>query len=136
MPDESDAFRISGVELSGRGTWGKQGAVLHEAAFRRGMDRAQRQARVALAAADNAHYFRSGRTKVTALAPDQAYVLLDSGTWLQLDHERFDQLRVLIEEARALADKDGHLRLNRWQAGLWDSPPTTSEDCSTTDRAT
>jgi hypothetical protein len=57
----------------------------------------------------------------TALAVGDDHLLLDSGTWFALDHPELDQLRVLIEEARQLVDRDGDtLRLRPEQAGLWE----------------
>ena len=56
-----------------------------------------------------------------ALAVGDDHLLLDSGTWFALDHPELDQLRVLIEEARQLVDRDGDtLRLRPEQAGLWE----------------
>lgn len=60
------------------------------------------------------------RAVFTALALGQDHVLLDSGTWFALDHAEFDRLRALIDEARSLSDREGPLRISRWQAGLWD----------------
>ena len=47
-------------------------------------------------------------------------MLLDDGTWFELTTPRFDRLRQLIEEARALHDPntDGGLRLSPYQVGL------------------
>lgn len=57
----------------------------------------------------------------TALAVGDDHLLLDSGTWFALDHPELDQLRVLIEEARQLVDRDGDtLHLRPEQAGLWE----------------
>jgi superfamily II DNA or RNA helicase len=56
-----------------------------------------------------------------ALARAQDYMILPSGTYFPLDSERFEQLRRLIEEARALQDGSGKsLRVSRFQASLWD----------------
>jgi superfamily II DNA or RNA helicase len=55
-----------------------------------------------------------------ALAQDQQYLILPSGTYFSLDREEFRQLRELIAESRALEDAPpGALRVNRFQAGLW-----------------
>ncbi|RZU32510.1 SNF2 family DNA or RNA helicase [Blastococcus saxobsidens] len=56
-----------------------------------------------------------------ALAAGEEHLLLDSGTWFDIRRPEFDQLRRLIEEARALQDGDRPgLRISRYQAGLWD----------------
>ncbi|QIK71796.1 hypothetical protein G7070_05290 [Propioniciclava coleopterorum] len=64
----------------------------------------------------------------TALAVGDDHLLLDSGTWFSLDHPELDQLRVVIEEARQLVDRDGdtlHLRPSRpacgrnWSPSVW-----------------
>jgi superfamily II DNA or RNA helicase len=56
-----------------------------------------------------------------ALASGDSHLVLDSGTYFRLDRPEFEQLRRLIEEARALQDRDGDsLRISRYQVGLWD----------------
>ncbi|AQX15637.1 hypothetical protein BCR15_07630 [Tessaracoccus lapidicaptus] len=57
-----------------------------------------------------------------ALAAGDEALLLDSGTWFSLDIPELHDLRRLIEEARDLVDPDspGTLRLNPFQAGLWE----------------
>nr|WP_269440655.1 DEAD/DEAH box helicase [Micromonospora tarapacensis] len=56
-----------------------------------------------------------------ALAQDQQYLILPSGSYFALDRPEFGQLRELIAESRALADAPpGTLRVGRFQAGLWD----------------
>jgi superfamily II DNA or RNA helicase len=56
-----------------------------------------------------------------ALASGEEFVLLASGTWFDVRRPEFDQLRKLIEEARALQDADRPgLRISRYQAGLWE----------------
>ena len=55
-----------------------------------------------------------------ALAQQQEYLILPSGTYFGLDREEFRQLATLIAEARALQDTPGGtVRLSRFQAGLW-----------------
>lgn len=55
-----------------------------------------------------------------ALAEDRRYLVLPSGAYLGLDRPEFQQLRQLIEEARALSDAPpGRLRVGRFQAGMW-----------------
>ncbi|MDJ0311890.1 DEAD/DEAH box helicase [Arthrobacter sp. H35-D1] len=57
----------------------------------------------------------------SALAAGQSRMLLPSGAHFSLDRPELHQLRELIEEARSLNDnKDGELRISRFQAGLWD----------------
>ena len=57
----------------------------------------------------------------TALAKGKSYLLLVDGLHFSLDDERFHALRDLIEEARAMQDTmGGTLRVNRFQAGLFD----------------
>ena len=55
-----------------------------------------------------------------ALAAGDEHLMLSSGNYFRLDQPEFLQLRRLIEEARALQDKEGPLRISRYQAGLWD----------------
>lgn len=55
-----------------------------------------------------------------ALATGEEYLMLANGNYFRLDQPEFLQLRRLIEEARALQDHDGPLRISRYQAGLWD----------------
>ncbi len=56
-----------------------------------------------------------------ALAAADSYMILPSGTYFSLDCEPFLTLRKLIEEARALQDVPSRtLRINRFQASLWD----------------
>lgn len=55
-----------------------------------------------------------------ALAEDRRYLVLPSGAYLSLDRPEFQQLRQLIEEARALSDAPpGRLWVGRFQAGMW-----------------
>jgi superfamily II DNA or RNA helicase len=55
-----------------------------------------------------------------ALAQEQEYLILPSGTYFSLDREEFRQLATLIAEARALQDTPSDtIRLSRFQAGLW-----------------
>jgi superfamily II DNA or RNA helicase len=57
----------------------------------------------------------------SALASGQSRMLLPSGAYFSLDRPELHQLRALIDEARGLNDnKDGQLRISRFQAGLWD----------------
>ena len=57
----------------------------------------------------------------SALAAGSTRMLLPSGAYFSLDRPELHQLRALIEEARSLNDnKDGELRISRFQAGLWD----------------
>jgi superfamily II DNA or RNA helicase len=56
-----------------------------------------------------------------ALSGDQSHMLLADGAYFSLEKPELQALRRLIEEARALADSPGGpLRINRFQAGLWD----------------
>ncbi|WP_405430285.1 DEAD/DEAH box helicase [Micromonospora sp. NBC_00617] len=56
-----------------------------------------------------------------ALAQEQQYLILPSGTYFTLERPEFQQLRDLIAESRALVDAPpGVLRVGRFQAGLWD----------------
>ena len=56
-----------------------------------------------------------------ALSQRQDYLILDTGVYFSLDRPELDQLRDLIEEARALQDRDRPgLRISRFQVGLWD----------------
>jgi superfamily II DNA or RNA helicase len=55
-----------------------------------------------------------------ALAREDSHLILASGTYFSIRRPELEQLRRLIEEARALQDRasDG-LRISRYQAGLW-----------------
>jgi superfamily II DNA or RNA helicase len=55
-----------------------------------------------------------------ALAAGEEHLMLSNGNYFRLDQPEFLQLRRLIEEARALQDHEGTLRISRYQAGLWD----------------
>ncbi|MFC4224249.1 DEAD/DEAH box helicase [Lysinibacter cavernae] len=55
-----------------------------------------------------------------ALANDEKYLVLPSGTFCSLTDERFQRLRALIEEARKLGEIHGDtVSISRFQAGLW-----------------
>ncbi|MFQ4149944.1 DEAD/DEAH box helicase [Arthrobacter sp. LAPM80] len=54
-----------------------------------------------------------------ALAAEQEHLMLPNGHYFLLDQPEFHQLRRLIEEARALQEPGGPLRISRYQAGLW-----------------
>jgi superfamily II DNA or RNA helicase len=56
-----------------------------------------------------------------ALSRGESHLLLADGTYFCLQKPELQELRRLIEEARALQDSpDGPLRISRFQAGLWD----------------
>jgi len=56
-----------------------------------------------------------------ALANGETHLVLDSGTWFEIDRPELEQLRVLIDEARGLQDKESDdLRISAYQADLWD----------------
>ena len=62
-------------------------------------------------------------TLFQALAAGRTRLVLLSGTWFSLQRPEFEQLRLLIEEARALQDLPGDgdgVRVSRFQAGLWE----------------
>jgi len=54
-----------------------------------------------------------------ALSKGQGKLLLIDGSYLSLDQPAFEQLRLLITEARALAEWNTGLRISRFQASLW-----------------
>lgn len=55
-----------------------------------------------------------------ALANDDPYLVLPSGTFCSLRDVRFQRLRALIEEARKLGEVHGDtVSISRFQAGLW-----------------
>jgi superfamily II DNA or RNA helicase len=61
------------------------------------------------------------REVFTALARDEDHLLLPDGGWFSLRKPQLQELRRLIEEARALQERpDGELRVSRYQAGLWE----------------
>ncbi|SDY38306.1 Superfamily II DNA or RNA helicase, SNF2 family [Modestobacter sp. DSM 44400] len=56
-----------------------------------------------------------------ALARGDSHLVLDSGTYFSLERPELEQLRRLIEEARALQDRESEgLRISRYQVGLWE----------------
>ena len=58
---------------------------------------------------------------IAALAQGEEQLMLDSGTWFQLDRPELHALRRLIEEARSLTDKESvGLRVTVFHAGLWE----------------
>jgi len=58
---------------------------------------------------------------LAALAHGAEQLILPDGTWFSLDVPELHALRRLVEEARALQDHEGEgLRINRFQAGLWE----------------
>ncbi|OMQ14906.1 helicase SNF2, partial [Modestobacter sp. VKM Ac-2676] len=60
-------------------------------------------------------------TLYKALAAGRTRLLLISGTYFSLQRPEFEQLRLLIEEARALQDVPGEgTRVSRYQASLWE----------------
>jgi superfamily II DNA or RNA helicase len=60
-------------------------------------------------------------TLFQALAAGRTRLVLLSGTWFSLQRPEFEQLRLLIEEARALRDVPGDgVQISRFQAGLWE----------------
>ncbi len=60
-------------------------------------------------------------TLFSALAAGRTRLVLLSGTWFSLQRPEFEQLRLLIEEARALQDVPGEgVKVSRYQAALWE----------------
>ncbi|MGB7979332.1 MAG: DEAD/DEAH box helicase [Candidatus Nanopelagicales bacterium] len=58
---------------------------------------------------------------LTALAHGDEQLILPSGSWFSLDRPELHSLRRIIEEARALQDHESdQLRINRYQAGMWE----------------
>jgi superfamily II DNA or RNA helicase len=55
-----------------------------------------------------------------ALSRGDTHLLLLDGAYFSLEKPELMTLRTLIEEARALTDSEGPLRLSPFQAGLWD----------------
>ncbi|HLH59123.1 MAG TPA: SNF2-related protein [Streptosporangiaceae bacterium] len=56
-----------------------------------------------------------------ALATKASHLLLPDGAYFSLEKPELEILRRLIDEARALQDRqDGPIRISRFQAGLWD----------------
>ncbi len=59
-------------------------------------------------------------TLLTALTHGEGHVILDSGTWFRTDTPELEELRRLLEEARAIQDDpDAPIRLTPYQADLW-----------------
>ncbi len=58
---------------------------------------------------------------LTALGHGDERLILPSGSWFSLDRPELHSLRRIIEEARALQDHESdQLRINRYQAGMWE----------------
>jgi superfamily II DNA or RNA helicase len=55
-----------------------------------------------------------------ALSRDQSHLLLADGAYFSLQKPELQALRTLIEEARALQDAAGSLKISRFQVDLWD----------------
>ncbi|MDO8148531.1 DEAD/DEAH box helicase [Isoptericola sp. b515] len=55
----------------------------------------------------------------TALVRGQKRLLLTDGSWLRLNHASLRRLRNLVDEASALEDVPGRLRVSRYDAELW-----------------
>lgn len=56
-----------------------------------------------------------------ALSTGAEFLVLETGVYVPLDNPVLDRLRELIEEARALQDRDRpQLRISRFQTALWD----------------
>ncbi|MBX4167619.1 DEAD/DEAH box helicase [Rhodococcus sp. DMU2021] len=62
------------------------------------------------------------REVFTALSDGAAYLMLPDGAYLPLDKPELQQLRRLVDEARALHEDDDpdRLQLSRFQAGIWE----------------
>ncbi|SED01441.1 SWIM zinc finger [Rhodococcus pyridinivorans] len=58
----------------------------------------------------------------TALSEGASYLMLPDGAYLSLDKPELQQLRRLVDEARALHENDDpdRLQLSRFQAGIWE----------------
>ena len=60
-------------------------------------------------------------TLLTALTQGDERLILDNGRWFNLDAPELHALRRIVEEARSLHDPEATgLRINRYQAGLWE----------------
>ena len=56
-----------------------------------------------------------------ALAAGQDHLILETGVYFALDRPEFERLRDLIQESKALQDRERpELTINRFQASLWD----------------
>ena len=64
----------------------------------------------------------------TALARGQKKLKLVDRSYLSLDQPIFDRLRVLIEEAKSLAEWDTGLRISRYQVSLWSEFEDLADD--------
>ncbi|MGH3195628.1 MAG: SNF2-related protein [Streptosporangiaceae bacterium] len=56
----------------------------------------------------------------TALSRGESHLLLPDGAYFSLQKPELRQLASLIDEARALQDTPGPLKISRFQAGLWE----------------
>ncbi|WP_402468029.1 DEAD/DEAH box helicase [Isoptericola aurantiacus] len=70
----------------------------------------------------------------TALANGRKRLLLVDGSWMRLNQPVLGRLRALIEEAGALADKPGTLRISRYDADLWSDLEDVADDVQVPDR--
>lgn len=57
---------------------------------------------------------------IKALSEGESHLLLSDGAFISLDKPELHNLRTLLEEARALQDRPGGLKISRYQAGLWE----------------
>ncbi|WP_068157309.1 SNF2-related protein [Rhodococcus phenolicus] len=66
------------------------------------------------------------REVFTALSEGAAYLMLPDGAYLSLDKPELQQLRRLVDEARALRENDDpdRVQLSRFQAGIWEELAT------------
>jgi superfamily II DNA or RNA helicase len=55
-----------------------------------------------------------------ALSRGQSRMLMPDKTYFSLEQPLFDKLRELVTEAGQLSDRDGELRITRYQASLWE----------------
>ncbi|MEO7061172.1 MAG: DEAD/DEAH box helicase, partial [Lapillicoccus sp.] len=59
-------------------------------------------------------------TLLTALTHGEGHVILDSGTWFRTDQPELQELRRILDEARAIQDDpEAPIRLTPYQADLW-----------------
>nr|WP_246256374.1 DEAD/DEAH box helicase [Isoptericola halotolerans] len=70
----------------------------------------------------------------TALSQGRKRLLLVDGSWMMLNQPSLGRLRSLIEEATALSDKPGRLRVSGYDAQLWGELEDLADDVRVPER--
>ncbi|WP_277212828.1 DEAD/DEAH box helicase [Isoptericola croceus] len=70
----------------------------------------------------------------TALAQGRKRLLLVDGSWMMLNQPSLGRLRSLIEEATAMSDKPGRLRVSRYDTQLWTELEDVADEVQVSER--